>query len=156
VDYYYVDRARFEAMAAAQDFLEHARVFDNHYGTSRTAVEEQLAAGRDVILEIDWQGARQVRQALPQSVSVFILPPSREALRERLTARGQDSAEVINRRMREAVSEISHYDEYQYLVFNDVFERALLELEALFVAHRLRRSAQERRHAGELGGLLAE
>jgi guanylate kinase len=117
-------------------------------------VVEQLEAGRDVILEIDWQGARQVRGSAPQAVSVFILPPSRETLRERLKGRGQDSEQVIERRMRDAISEMSHYGEYQYLVFNDDFEQAVAELQALFVAQRLRLEAQEQRHASSLRGLL--
>jgi guanylate kinase len=156
VDYYFVDRNRFEAMVGAGEFLEHARVYENYYGTSQMAVDEQLRAGRDVILEIDWQGARQVRHSSPEAVSVFILPPSRGALRERLTARKQDSDEVISRRMDEAVREISHYHEYHYLVFNDVFDQAVSELEALFVTHRLRLEVQEQRRAGALKALLAE
>ena len=156
LDYYFVDQSRFESMAAGGEFLEHARVFDNGYGTSRAAVAERLAAGRDVILEIDWQGARQVRRRLPDAVSVFILPPSREVLRERLTARGQDSAQIIDRRMRDAVSEMSHYHEYQYLVFNQDFERAVTDLQSLFTAQRLRTPAQALRHARQLGALLAE
>ena len=154
VDYHFVGRSEFETMVAAGEFLEHARVFDNFYGTSRRAVVEQLEAGRDVILEIDWQGARQVRGSAPQAVSVFILPPSRETLRERLKGRGQDSEQVIERRMRDAISEMSHYGEYQYLVFNDDFEQAVAELQALFVAQRLRLEAQEQRHASSLRGLL--
>jgi len=154
VDYHFVAKSEFEAMVAAGDFLEYARVFDNFYGTSRAAVAEQLEAGRDVILEIDWQGARQVRSLAPQAVSVFILPPSRETLRQRLTARGQDSEQVIERRMRDAISEMSHYGEYHYLVFNDDFEHAVAELRALFVAQRLRREVQEQRHAVGLRALL--
>jgi guanylate kinase len=156
VDYHFVSKAEFETMVAAAEFLEHAQVFDNSYGTSRVAVAEQLEAGRDVILEIDWQGARQVRRAAPQAVGVFILPPTRATLRERLTARGQDSEQVIERRMRDAISEMSHYDEYQFLVFNDDFEQAVAELQALFVAQRLRREAQEQRHAAGLRALLEQ
>ena len=156
VDYHFVGRPDFEAMVRAGEFLEHAKVFDNYYGTSRAAVDAQLQKGCDVILEIDWQGARQVRNAAPQALSVFILPPSQGALRERLAARGQDSAQVIERRMRDAVSEMSHYGEYDYLVFNDVFEQALAELQALFLAQRLRRAVQERRHAVTLAALLEQ
>ena len=154
LDYYFVDQSRFESMAAGGEFLEHARVFDNGYGTTRAAVAERLAAGRDVILEIDWQGARQVFEAFDQAVKVFILPPTRAALHQRLTGRGQDSEAVIARRMAEAVSEIRHFDEYHYLIFNDDFEVALAELEALFRAQRLRSAAQRVRYASELKGLL--
>ncbi|MGD2057044.1 MAG: guanylate kinase, partial [Gammaproteobacteria bacterium] len=134
-------------------FLEHARVFDNYYGTARQGIEAQLAQGRDVILEIDWQGARQVRQTLPESVGIFILPPSREALRERLSARGQDNETVIARRMQDAVNEMSHYGEYDYLVINEVFSAARDELAAIIRCRRLRLSSQARRHAGLLASL---
>jgi len=154
VDYHFVDRAEFERRVAAGEFLEHAEVFGNYYGTSRAALLERLDAGEDIILEIDWQGARQVFEALDQAVKVFILPPSREALHQRLTGRGQDSETVIARRMAEAVSEIRHFDEYHYLIFNDDFEVALAELEALFRARRLRSAAQRVRYASELKGLL--
>jgi guanylate kinase len=154
VDYHFIGKAEFETMVAAGEFLEHARVFDNLYGTSRAAVAKQLEAGRDVILEIDWQGAHQVRNSAPQAVSVFILPPTRETLRQRLMARGQDSEQVVERRMRDAIGEMSHYGEYQYLVFNDDFKQALLELQALFVAQRLRLEVQERRRAADLRVLL--
>jgi guanylate kinase len=155
VDYHFIDRERFEALVAAGEFLEHARVFDNYYGTCRATLVERLEAGEDVILEIDWQGARQVFEAFPQAVKVFILPPSREALYQRLQGRGQDSEETIRRRMADAVSEMRHYAEYHYLVFNDDFDAALAELEALFRAQRLRREPQSRRYAAELQGLLA-
>jgi guanylate kinase len=154
VDYHFIDKMAFERLVEAGEFLEHAQVFDNYYGTSRAAVLERLDAGEDVILEIDWQGARQVSAAFPEAVRVFILPPSREALRERLTARGQDSEEVISRRMADAVREMSHYDEYHYLIFNDDFDLALAELEALFRARRLRSDAQQQRYGSELKGLL--
>lgn len=154
VDYHFTDRERFEALVTAGEFVEHARVFDNYYGTCRATLVERLEAGEDVILEIDWQGARQVFEAFPQAVKVFILPPSREALFQRLQGRGQDSGETIRRRMADAVSEMRHYDEYHYLVFNNDFEAALAELEALFRAQRLRREPQSRRHAAELKGLL--
>jgi guanylate kinase len=156
VDYQFVDKAEFERLVEAEAFLEHARVFDNYYGTSRVAVSERLEAGEDVILEIDWQGARQVRDSAPHAVGVFILPPSLEALHQRLTARGQDSEEVIMRRMRDAVAEMEHYGEYDYLVFNDEFDVALGELEALFIARRLRREAQQQRHVGILRSLLEQ
>ncbi|MEZ5542271.1 MAG: guanylate kinase [Pseudomonadota bacterium] len=154
-EYHFTDVARFQAQIAAGDFLEHAQVFDNFYGTSRSAVESQLAAGLDVILEIDWQGARAVRSQVPGTVSIFILPPSRAALASRLAARGQDDDAVIARRMRDAVSEMSHYAEYDYLIINDVFAQARDELAAIVRARRLQLSPQARRHAGLLASLLA-
>lgn len=155
VDYFFVDRDEFDRMAADGAFLEHARVFDNQYGTSRQRVEEQLAGGSDVLLEIDWQGARQVRQQVAGAIPVFILPPSREALRERLTGRGQDSDEVIARRMAAAIDEMSHYDECDFLVVNDEFETALADLQAIVRAGRLRQSRQADRHRDLLRTLLA-
>jgi guanylate kinase len=154
-DYHFIDEVRFREMIDSGAFLEHARVFDNFYGTSQAGIEAQLASGQDVILEIDWQGARQVRKLLPESIGIFILPPSRAALRERLSARGQDDAAVIARRMQEAVSEMSHYGEYDYLVVNDDFKTAREELAAIFRCRRLRLPAQGRRHAALLGELLA-
>lgn len=156
-DYHFVDVDRFEAMVAERDFLEHARVFDNYYGTSRSAVEARLAAGRDVILEIDWQGARRVREQLPATRSIFILPPSLAALEERLTSRGQDDAAVIARRMRDAVSEMSHYDEYDYLVINDDFQQALDDLKQILLGEgrHLALAGQARAHAALLEELLA-
>ena len=131
VHYYYVTREEFDRMVAAGEFLEHATVFGNSYGTSRQVIEDLLGSGKSVILDIDWQGARAIKQQMPQAVSIFILPPSREALRERLTNRKQDSGEVIDRRMREAVSEMSHYREFDYLVVNDEFAAALADLQAI-------------------------
>ena len=154
VDYHFIDTPEFESLVEAGSFLEHARVFDNYYGTNRDTVQQRLDAGQDVILEIDWQGARQVRSGFPQAVGLFILPPTRAALQERLTARGQDSDAVIQRRMHDAVTEMSHYSEYDYLVFNDDFNVALQQLESLFIALRLRREAQSARHADDLEHLL--
>lgn len=154
VDYHFVDAEAFEAMVAAGEFLEHARVFGNAYGTARSSVEEQLDAGTDVILEIDWQGAQQVRAALPDAVSVFILPPSRRELERRLRARGKDSEDVIARRLREAQSEMSHYHEYDYLVVNDAFGHAVEELVAVARARRLRLAAQQERLGDTLQDLL--
>ena len=131
VNYHFVDLPTFRAMAARGDFLEHAEVFGNCYGTSRTGVEAQLAAGRDVVLEIDWQGARLVRPLFPDATTVFILPPSIEALRERLLGRGQDAPEVIERRMAAAAEEMAHAGEYQHQIVNDRFEEALQALEAV-------------------------
>ena len=142
-------------MIDSGDFLEHAEVFDNFYGTSKGAVQAQLAAGQDVILEIDWQGAQQVRQILPEAVSIFILPPSREALEERLCDRGQDNTDIIARRMRDAVDEMSHYREYDYLVINDVFQAALEELSSIIHSYRLQQPAQSARNASLLASLLA-
>ena len=130
-EYYFVDNPRFDEMVVEGAFLEHARVFDNQYGTSRPQLEEKLAAGHEVILEIDWQGARQVRAALPGCRTIFILPPSREALRQRLNDRRTDSAAVIERRLADAVGDMSHYREFDYVVVNDDFERATDELVAI-------------------------
>lgn len=154
VNYHFVDVARFEAMVEQGDFFEYARVFDNYYGTSRSAVQAMLAAGQDVILEIDWQGARQVRAQLPDAVSVFILPPSREELERRLAGRGTDEHAVIARRMRDAVDEMSHHDEYDYLVINDDFTTALRELQSLVIARRLTRERVSEHHAPLLAALL--
>jgi len=127
-EYYFTDDAGFDGLVAAGAFLEHARVFDNQYGTSRAQLEEKLAAGHDVILEIDWQGARQVRAAMPECRSIFILPPSRAALRARLTERRTDSPAVIERRLADAVSDMSHYREFDYVVVNDDFNEAVRQL----------------------------
>ena len=131
VDYHFVGRREFEAMVHAGAFLEHARVFDRYYGTSRDALRAVLSRGHDVVLDIDWQGARQVREAFSDTVSVFILPPSLDALRSRLVARGQDSAAVVDRRMRAARSELEHYDEFDHVVVNHDFDRALDALRAI-------------------------
>ena len=144
VDYHFVDREQFVSMIEHSAFLEHAKVFDNYYGTSQQHVERELLNGKDVILEIDWQGARQVRRLIEDSLSIFILPPSSDALRERLEARGQDNDEVIDRRMQDAVNEMSHYAEFDFLVVNDDFERALQELKCVVNSNRLRQLRQER------------
>ena len=133
VDYHFVDKNTFDSMVEDNEFLEHARVFDHHYGSSRKAVEEQLAAGRNIILEIEWQGARQVRELVSNVISIFIFPPSYQALESRLGDRG-DGDSTIERRMRDAKSEISHYGEYDYLVINDDFRTALGELETIISA----------------------
>lgn len=155
IHYHFVTLAAFEAMIAEDAFLEHAQVFGNRYGTSRAAVLEPLQAGQDVILEIDWQGAHQVRTLLPDSLTIFILPPSREILRERLAGRGQDSLEVIERRMAAALSELSHYAEFDYLVVNDDFKMALDALRAIVIANRQRRSVQLERQKELLRALLS-
>jgi guanylate kinase len=154
VDYHFVEQSEFLRMASAGGFLEHARVFGNFYGTSEAGIREQLAEGLDVILEIDWQGAQQVRERLPEAQGIFILPPSLETLRERLGSRGQDSKEVIGRRLEEASREISHYAEFDYLVVNDDFERALEDLRSIFRATRLRQGAQSERLQQQLTALL--
>ena len=141
-DYHFVDLDTFTRMVEGGEFLEHAQVFDNYYGTAESNIRDQLEAGVDVILEIDWQGARQVRTRFPNAVSIFVLPPSRETLRERLGNRGQDSEAVIERRMRDAIAEMSHYAEYDYLVVNDQFNQALREIGSLITAQRLRCPAQ--------------
>ena len=131
VDYFFVDRSRFEAMVANAEFLEYAEVFGNLYGTSKTEVDRTLAEGRNVLLDIDWQGARKVRQRMPSVRSIFVLPPSRRELERRLRARGQDSDEVIARRMQQAEDEMSHRGEYDYRVVNDDLDEALAELRSI-------------------------
>jgi guanylate kinase len=127
-DYHFVTQARFEEMIARGEFLEHARVFDNYYGTGLGAVQTALAAGQLLLLEIDWQGARQVRARLPAARSIFILPPSRRALEERLKGRSTDVASVIERRLRDAAEDITHWTEFDYVVINDQFDQALADL----------------------------
>jgi guanylate kinase len=128
-DYFFVNRAEFDRMIGAGEFLEHANVFDNFYGTSRDVVETMLARGDNVLLEIDWQGARQVRGALPETVSIFILPPSRHELERRLRTRGTDDDAVIRRRLADSIADMSHWAEFDYVVVNDDFERALYDLQ---------------------------
>ena len=130
-DYHFIDRGGFERLQAAGEFIEHADVFGNLYGTRRSVVESALAAGRDLILEIDWQGARQVRERLPEAVQVFVLPPSRAALETRLRRRGSDSEEAIARRLEESVHEMSHWKDFDYVVVNRDFDAALADLEAV-------------------------
>jgi guanylate kinase len=155
VDYHFVDKDAFMGLVGEGAFIEHAQVFDNFYGTSEIAVREQLEAGRDVVVEIDWQGARQVRQRFPEAVSIFIIPPSIQALRERLSGRGQDSEDIIERRMRDAQAELSHYGEYDYLIVNDDFQLALQQLGEVVAAERLREVRQQVRHLAELQEMLA-
>ncbi len=155
VNYYFVDVQTFERLARQQAFLEYARVFDHLYGTSRDMVIERLQAGVDVILEIDWQGARQVRRLMPESRTIFILPPSREALYWRLRERGQDSDEVIAQRMKAAASDMVHYQEFDYLVVNDDFHHALDALRSIVIANRLVCKAQAVRHEYLLASLLS-
>jgi len=156
VNYNFVDTATFEQMVAADVFLEYAQVFDNYYGTSREWVEQQLREGIDVILEIDWQGAEQVRPRMPGCVSVFILPPSRDELIRRLRDRGQDSEAVIQRRFSDAVTDMSHYTEYDYVVINDDFDEALIDLGAIVRARRQGRDVQKARQGALISALLSE
>lgn len=155
VNYHFCDQATFKAMVTEQAFLEHAEVFGNFYGTSKQWVEKTLAKDLDVILEIDWQGALQIAKQIPDTISIFILPPSKEELRERLTNRGQDNESIIDGRMSEAVSEMSHYDQADYLVINDDFNTALADLKAIFQCQRLERSTQQQRHKALLNALLS-
>ena len=153
-NYHFVSEASFLEMLDRTEFLEHARVFSNLYGTSQIWVEQQLAAGTDVILEIDWQGAQQIKRLLPASRSIFILPPSRETLQQRLTSRGQDETDIIESRMSEAIQEMSHYAESDYLVVNDVFEQAHRDLQAIIASQRLRTDKQALAQADLLQSLL--
>ncbi|MAK89695.1 MAG: guanylate kinase [Oceanospirillaceae bacterium] len=155
-DYHFTAVEDFREMVGRGAFLEHAQVFDNFYGTSQEWVESELAEGRDVILEIDWQGAEQVRRLMPDTVSVFIAPPSIAALRERLQKRGQDDEQTIERRMRDARNEMSHYGEYDYLIINDNFENTVEELRAIVIARRHRLEAQQERHKATLQDLLQQ
>ena len=154
--YHFVAEADFRRMIDAGDFFEHALVHGDWKGTARQSVEPQLAAGRDVLLEIDWQGARQVRAKVPDALSIFILPPSRHALDERMHKRAQDSEETIARRLDAAREEMSHYGEYDYLIVNDEFDLAVDEMCAIFAASRLRRDRQLARHARLIGALLSD
>jgi len=154
-DYHFTDIDTFRNMISEEAFLEHAQVFDNFYGTSRASVLELMAKGVDVILEIDWQGAQQVRKKMPEAISIFILPPSREELESRLRGRNTDSDEIIERRMRDAISEMSHYNEFDYLVFNDDFDTAVGELRAVILARRQRAEAQIAGQQALLNALLA-
>jgi len=144
VDYHFVDKEKFLSMVEHSAFLEHAKVFDNYYGTSQQHVEQELLKGKDVILEIDWQGARQVRRLIQDSQSIFIVPPSTDALKERLLNRGQDDDAIIQRRMQDAINEMSHYAEFDFLVVNDDFDQALQELKCIIKSNRLRQLRQER------------
>ncbi len=153
--YYFVEQSEFQRLIDEDAFLEYAQVFDNYYGTGRAEVVEALARGEDVILEIDWQGAQQVRARFPECQSIFILPPTRDALRQRLQGRASDSNDVIERRMRDAVGQISHYIEFDYLVINDEFNHALAALRSIFIANRQRRVVQQLRQSQLLSSLLA-
>lgn len=153
--YHFVDKGEFERMVAAGDFFEHALVHGDYKGTARQSVEPQLAAGQDVLLEIDWQGARQVKAKVPDALGVFILPPSREALESRMRSRGQDSEAVIAQRLAAAREEMSHYDEFDFVIVNDDFDAAVREMQAIFIGSRQRRHIQQQRHAALIAQLLA-
>ena len=154
--YHFVDKAEFERMVAAGDFFEHALVHGDYKGTAVQSVEPQLAAGQDVLLEIDWQGARQVKAKVPDALGVFILPPSRQALEQRMRSRGQDSEEVIARRLAAAREEMSHYDEFDFLIVNDDFQTAVRDMQAIFLGSRQRRHLQQQRFAGLIATLLED
>lgn len=152
VHYHFVDEAHFANLMEQDAFLEHARVFDHRYGTGRAAVKQQLSAGYDVLLDIDWQGARQIRDSFPSCCSIFIIPPSLAALRQRLIARGQDSDEVIQRRMRDAQAEISHWGEFNFIIVNDKFNEALADLHSIIRYGELSRPDND----GQCREILAE
>lgn len=153
-DYFFISLDEFKNMLSDQAFLETAQVFDNFYGTAQQTVEDKLRHGTDVILEIDWQGAKQIREIISDSISIFILPPSTEILQQRLQNRGQDSEEIIQRRMRDAVTEISHFDEYNYLIVNDDFNEALTELKSIIIAFRMQKTRRKLELAELINGLL--
>ncbi|MEQ1637247.1 MAG: guanylate kinase [Methylococcales bacterium] len=154
-DYFFVSDQVFVEMLEQQAFLEHAKVYDNFYGTAQHNVDVLLNDGQDVILEIDWQGAEQVKKALPDSVAIFIFPPSIDVLQKRLLARGQDSEAVIARRMRDAIAEMSHYRQFDYLIVNDDFQQAFFEIQSIITAYRLRRERQQHNLQPLLANLFA-
>ncbi|MDA9006093.1 guanylate kinase [Litoricola sp.] len=153
-DYHFVDQSEFDALIASQALFEHAQVFGNFYGTSKEAIESQLASGIDVILEIDWQGASQVRMMAPDAVSIFILPPTRDALRDRLIGRQQDDSTIIDARMAEADETIEQAPHFDYWVINDDFEMALGQLKSIIISHRQRRPQIQAKHPNFLEKLL--
>jgi len=154
--YHFVSKDEFEGMVAAGDFFEHALVHGDWKGSARQSVEPQLASGKDVLLEIDWQGARQVRDKVPDAVSVFILPPSRQALEQRMRNRGQDTEEVIAQRLAAAREEMSHYGEFDFVIVNEDFETAVGEMCSIFIASRVRKDQQVARHSRLITALLAD
>ena len=153
-NYHFISQQSFNQMRDSDQFLEHATVFGNQYATSREAVDKRLEAGQDVILEIDWQGAEQIRKKFEDSISIFILPPSKSALRERLRERGQDEPEIIDQRMNDAITEMSHYTDFDYLVINDKFDTALAELRSIVRALRLRQPFKTARNEQLIEDLL--
>lgn len=155
VHYYFTQHDEFKRLIEQGHFLEWAEVFGNYYGTSLPMIERSLEQGIDVFLDIDWQGARQIREKVSNVKTIFILPPSKAELEKRLIGRGQDSAETIAKRMDEAVSEMSHYNEFDYVIVNDDFQVALSELKSILTAERLKQSAQAERHQGLISQLLS-
>ncbi|MDC9603676.1 guanylate kinase [Xenorhabdus griffiniae] len=154
--YFFVTMDEFQDMINHDEFLEYACVFGNYYGTSRKVIEDTLASGVDVFLDIDWQGAQQIRQKMPTARSIFILPPSKEELLRRLRGRGQDSEEIIAKRMAQAVAEMEHYNEYDYVIINDDFNTALADLQSIIRSERLRLDRQTQRHDALISKLLAD
>ena len=155
VDYHFIDKTAFQAMVDGGEFFESATVFGNMYGTSRQHIQQQLKKGGDVILEIDWQGAQQIRHLMNDCRTIYIAPPSIATLRERLTSRGQDDESVISRRMQDAISEMSHYVEFDYLIINDDFDEARDNLAAIIMSNRMLHEHQQQKHAALLAKLLA-
>lgn len=154
-EYYFTDVESFLDMIAEDAFFEHAQVFDNYYGTSKASVFEMLEQGIDVILEIDWQGARQVRQLYPEAIGIFILPPSLQSLEERLKKRATDTEDVIQRRMAKAVNEMSHYNEYDFVIVNDDFDAALSQMSSIFMAMRAKTAVIEQKNSNLINDLLS-
>lgn len=154
VDYFFIDEQQFLAMIENKAFLEHAKVFDNHYGTSLEQINTRLKAGIDVVLDIDWQGAQQIRGIFPEAVSIFIVPPSLDILNQRLLDRQQDNQETINTRMQRAQNELSHFSEFDYLIVNDDFKKAAAELQAIVIANRLKIERQSKEQGKLLSFLL--
>ena len=153
--YHFVDKEAFEKDIEKNLFLEHADVFGNYYGTSHTAVNDQLSQGIDVILEIDWQGAQQIRQLAPNTRSIFILPPSISELESRLTKRNQDAADVIAKRVAQAKEDVTHYNEYDHVIINKDFDTALTELKSIFISQRTQREKLEKREPDMLKQLMS-
>lgn len=155
-DYFFVSKTEFEQIKRTNGFIESAQIFDNYYGSAKQTVKDLLTQAQDVILEIDWQGARQVKKTFPDIISIFIIPPSVSVLRQRLTTRGQDDISIIERRMQDAVSEIQHYDEFDYLLVNDNFEVALSDLSNIIHSQRLSTGQQFSKHQALLETLTKE
>jgi len=153
-NYFFVSKQEFDQIKKEDGFIESAQVFDNHYGSAKQTVRDLLESGTDVILEIDWQGARQVKKSFNDAIGIFILPPSEAALRERLTDRGQDDKSIIDRRMQDAVSEMRHYDEFDYLVINDDFNLALTDLSIIIHSQRFLLSQQTEKYQSLLNSLI--
>ena len=155
VDYFFIDEQEFISMVGCGSFIEHAQVFDHFYGTSAAQITDRLHAGIDVVLDIDWQGAQQIKHAFADAVSVFVVPPSLDVLKQRLTNRQQDNEQVIKNRMQNARDELSHYSEFDYLIVNDDFAKAAAELRAIVIANRLRMVRQSEQQRKLLSFLLS-